>query len=104
MSDNNNDLLDIEEHNQRPEQHYFQASREETSNLVYGWMMLGFLILLGIKFVQSLTDTSTSENAIIARQVQLLEVIQNSKNEQEVEQAVQEYDSLGKVLENLEAN
>lgn len=102
MQNDNDDLLETYDDNDGSEYDYFQESKENASNLAYGFLMLGFLVLIGIKFFQSLSDTGSDENTIVIRQVQLLKVIKNSQDEQERNAAIIEYDSLARVLELLE--
>lgn len=101
MTPNNNDLLESYDDNDS-DYDFFQESKENTSNRAYGFIMLAFLIILGIKFVMSLTDTSADVNAIVIRQVQLLRVVEEANSEQEVQAAVAEYDSLARVRSALE--
>ena len=82
---------------------FFQESKENTSNVAYTFVVLGFLIVLGIKFVMSLTDTTPDVNAIVIRQVQLLKIAEKAETETEVQAAIVEYDSLARVLDALEA-
>jgi hypothetical protein len=103
MTPNNDDLLESYDDNDSDSDYdFFQESKESTNNTAYGFLMLGFLILFGIKFVMSLTDTSPDINAIVIRQVQLLKVVEQSDSEQEIQVAVAEYDSLVRVLNTLE--
>ena len=101
MASNNDDLLESYEE-ESSEYDFFQESQENRNNIAYGFVMLGFLVLLGIKFVQSLTDTSPNVNAIVIRQVQLLKVIEQASTEQETQAAIAEYDSLVSVLNTLD--
>ena len=101
MAIDNDDLLESYEENES-EFDFFQESKEDTSNIAYGFLMLGFLIVIGIKFVMSLTDTSPDVNAIVLRQVQLLKIVEEANSEQEAQAAVAEYDSLANVLNTLE--
>jgi hypothetical protein len=103
MAPNNDDLLEsYNDDDSDQEYDFFQESKENTSNIAYSFVMFGFLIMFGIKFAMSLTDTSPDMNAIVIRQVQLLKIVENSNEEQEVQAAVAEYDSLARVIENLE--
>jgi hypothetical protein len=101
MAPNNDDLLESYDDN-NADYDYFQESKESTSNRAYGFVMIGFLILFGIKFVMSLTDTSPDISTIVIRQVQLLKIVEQADSEQEARAAVAEYDSLARVLETLE--
>lgn len=103
MAYNNDDLLESYDENDS-DYDFFQESKESTSHVAYGFVMLGFLIIIGIKFVISLTDTSPDVNAIVIRQVQLLKVVEQATTENEAQAAIAEYDSLARVLEVLEAN
>lgn len=101
MALNDDDLLESY-NDQESEYDFFQESKESTSNVAYGFLMLGFFVILGIKFVMSLTDTTPDINAIVSRQVKLLKVIEKADSEQEVQTAVAEYDSLANILNTLE--
>ena len=101
MTPNNDDLLESYDDNDS-DYDFFQESKKNTSNIAYGFMMLAFLIILGVKFVMSLTDTSSDVNAIVIRQVQLLKVVEQANSEQEVQAAIVEYDSLARVRSTLE--
>lgn len=101
MQDDNDDLLEPYDNDEISDDDYFQESKENVSNLAYAFMMIAFLVVIGIKFFQSLSDTTTDENAMVIRQVQLLKLIETSTNEQEVAHAIAEYDSLANVLETL---
>jgi hypothetical protein len=101
MALNDDDLL--ESYNDKEAEYdFFQESKESTNNLAYGFLMLAFLLILGIKFVMSLTDTTPDVNAIVIRQVQLLKVVEQANSEQEIQAAVAEYDSLANLLNTLE--
>lgn len=102
MHNNDDDLLEpYEEHSS--DYDFFEESKENTSNIAYSFVMIGFLVLLGIKFIMSLSDTGPDRNAIVIRQVKLLDVIKNAQNEEEAQTAIIEYDSLSRVLDVLEA-
>ncbi len=103
MIDNDNDdLLEIYDDNKGPEFDFFEQKKENNENFVYFLIMMGFLLCLAIKFFQSLPDNGPDEDAIVVRQVELLRIIQVSKDEQLVQSAVQEYDSLATVLQQIE--
>lgn len=102
MHNNNDDLLEPYEDNSS-EYDFFEESKENTSNIAYSFVMIGFLVLFGIKFIMSLSDTGPDTNAIVIRQVKLLDIIKNAQNEEEAQAAVIEYDSLSRVLDVLEA-
>ena len=104
MKDNDDDLLEI--YNEQPDDsfNYFHDRQESTSNTFYFFIMIGFLVCFGIKFFQSLMDDGPDENAIVLRQVQLLKTVQSSQDQAEIDQAIQEYDSLAQILERLETN
>ncbi|MBL4649326.1 MAG: hypothetical protein JKY03_06300 [Aureispira sp.] len=102
MTPNNDDLLESYDDENNSDYDFFQESKESTNNTAYGFLLLGFLILFGIKFVLSLTDTSPDINAIVIRQVQLLKIVEQTNSEQEIQAAVAEYDSLVRVLNTLE--
>lgn len=101
MALNNDDLLESYD-DKESDYDFFQESKESTSNIAYGFLMIGFFVVLGIKFFQSLTDTTPDANAIVIRQVQLLKVVEQANSEQEVQAAVAEYDSLANVLSRME--
>lgn len=101
MALNNDDLLESYNDNES-DYDFFQESKESTSNIAYGFLMIGFFVVIGIKFFLSLTDTTPDENAIVIRQVQLLKAVEQADSEQEVQAAVAEYDSLANVLSRME--
>jgi hypothetical protein len=101
MSPINDDLLESYDEN-NSDYDFFQESKENTSNIAYWFLMLAFLILLGIKFVMSLTDTTPDVNAIVIRQVQLLKIVEQANTKQEAQAAIVEYDSLVSVLDAIE--
>jgi hypothetical protein len=102
IDDDGDDLLEIYDDNKAPEFDYFAEQKEKTGNFVYFLIMMGFLVCIAIKFFQSLPGNGPDEDAIVIRQVQLLKIIQDSKNEQLVQSAAQEYDSLANVLQEIE--
>jgi len=101
MPSNNDDLLESYD-DENTEYDFFQEAQESTNNIAYNVVIFGFLIILGIKFILSLTDTSPNANAIVLRQVQLLKVIEQAPTEQEAQAAIAEYDSLANVLNTLD--
>ncbi|WMX15640.1 MULTISPECIES: hypothetical protein [unclassified Aureispira] len=101
MRHNEDDLLESYEDNDA-EYDFFQESKENTNNVAYGLVMLGFLVVLGIKFVMSLTDTRPDVNAIIMRQVKLLKIAEQATTTEEAQAAMIEYDSLARVLDLME--
>lgn len=101
MTEDEDDLLEIYDDRNKPEDNYFANSKKETSDFVYFLILIGFLICIAIKFIQSLNTNTQNKDAVIIRQVQLLKIIRDSNNENEVFPALQEYDSLEQVLESL---
>ena len=102
-NDIDEDLLELYDNDDKPAYDYFAASKESAANRVYFYMLLVFMVCIAIKFFQSLSDDSLAEDVIIGRQVELLNVVKNSNDQQEVRAAVQEYDSLEQVLQALDS-
>lgn len=102
MAHIDDDLLESYDNDDNSDYDFFQESKETTSSIAYSFIILGFLIVLGIKFVMSLTDKTPDINAIVIRQVQLLKIVEKANTEAEVQAAIVEYDSLARVLDNLE--
>jgi hypothetical protein len=102
MKNDNQDLLEIYDNNDKPEYDFFAESKDNAAGRVYFFMLIVMLICIGIKFFQSLPSNGPNEDAIIFRQVQLLNIVQKSKEEQEIKAAIQEYDSLSVLLQEIE--
>jgi len=103
MKNDNEDLLEIYDNSDKPDYDFFAESKGNVEGRIYFVMLMVMLVCIGIKFFQSLPGNGPNEDTIIFRQVQLLKIVQESNEEQEVQAAIQEYDSLSLILQEMEA-
>jgi hypothetical protein len=73
------------------------------TSLVSVGLVIGFVALIGFIFYKSLNSSSFNRDKILLRQVELLNVLKMSSDEQEMQQVVNEYDSLARVLEVIDS-
>jgi len=99
----NDDLLELFDDDQEAEFDYFETQKEERNDVFYSIITIGFLVVLGIRFFQTLPGDGPNEDAIIMRQAQLLRVVQTTQDSTTVQAAIQEYDSLEQVLQSIQS-
>lgn len=96
------DLLELFDDEQESEYNFFEEAKEERNDFFYSIITIGFLVVLAIRFFQTLPGDGPNEDAIILRQAQLLRVVQTTQDSITVQAAIQEYDSLEQVLQNIQ--
>lgn len=65
-------------------------------------MVAGFLIVIGSILYKNFFNEQLNRDAILLRQVELLNVLKTNNNEETVQQVVNEYDSLARILEAID--
>lgn len=66
-------------------------------------IIVGFIIVIGINFMRSLSNQHTKRDHIISRQVELLRQLKNEVDEKYIQFILTEYDSLSNLLDDLDA-
>jgi len=72
------------------------------TNLIGIIMVIGFLVVIGITISKSFFEQQINKEIILFRQGELLNILKNSNNELETQQAVHQYDSLTRILDIIE--
>ncbi len=86
-----------------PLQEYFENKREKTETKWYTLVILGFVVLGGIKVWQTWPEeNSIRENQILNRQTELLQQLQQTEDSFKVQQIIVEYDSLQDEIDGLD--
>ena len=65
-------------------------------------IIVGFMVVIAINFFRSLSSNAQTRNAILNRQVELLNQLKQETNEDDMQNLLSEYDSLSTVLSDLE--
>lgn len=85
---------------------FIHSSRTSISRLdgfLSLFIIIGFMIVIGINFIRSLSNQYSHRDAIINRQVKLLNRLKNETEERYIQAILTEYDSLSTLLDELEA-
>lgn len=100
--DNNNNLIELEDGYSKTESISTKKRNALSLNIVSLLLVAGFAVMIAMTFYKSISDASINRDAILLRQVELLNILKTSQNEQEMEYAVQEYDSLARVIQEID--
>lgn len=88
---------DIVNHPPKDDQH------SSITNLAGVAIVIGFLVVIGITIFKNFSEQQINKETIRFRQGELLDVLKTSNNELETQKAVQEYDSLNRMLDIMES-
>lgn len=99
---NDNDLLELYDNDQDAEGALDKNKEPFSINLLGVIMVLGFLVVIGMILFKNLSNEQVNREALLLRQVELLNILKTSQNQQEIHFAVNEYDSLARILEKID--
>ncbi len=71
-------------------------------NWIGAFLVLGFLLVIGMIFFKKPSNRFLDRDVVLMRQVELLNVLKTSNDKQEIQQVVNEYDSLALVLDKID--
>lgn len=75
--------------------------RKQYDGLASLLIIVGFIIVIGINFFKSLSNSSLQRDAVLGRQVELLNQLKSTDDAPQVQRLISEYDSLSVILENI---
>ena len=99
---NDNDLLELYDNYQEVEEAIDKKKDPLSINLLGIIMVLGFLVVIGMILFKNLSNEHVNREVLLLRQVELLNILKTSRNQQEMHYAVNEYDSLAHILERID--
>lgn len=100
--DNNNNLAELEDGYSSTKDISIQKRNNFSLNAASLLIILGFMAAIAIIFYKNINNNSINKDAMLLRQVELLNILKTSQSQQEMEYAVQEYDSLARVIQTME--
>lgn len=100
--DNNNNLVELEDGYSKTENSSIKKGNAFSLNIASLLLIVGFVVMIAMTFYKNISDTSINRDAILLRQVELLNILKTSQNDQEMEYVVQEYDSLARVIQAID--
>lgn len=83
--------------------HFFKMSIRRSYGFLSIFIIIGFMVVIGINFIRSLSNQYSHQDVIINRQVKLLNRLKNETEERHIQAILTEYDSLSTLLDELEA-
>ncbi|MGH1336205.1 MAG: hypothetical protein ACRBFS_08760 [Aureispira sp.] len=99
---NDNDLLELNDGNHDAADTINTKKEALSINLLGVIIVLGFLVVIGMIFLKNASNNHISRDVILLRQVELLNILKTSRNQQEMQYVVNEYDSLALILEQID--